>query len=109
LSLDRDVQICGVRRCARLAAAVNFNRPHGGSIRTAFRRRRGSEQRDHNRKRKAGGGCSGSQLHMTFTSDPLRNKLIRGDFIRRLYQLTIITIVTQDEWRKNKQNKMTRR
>src|SRR5271154_5111824 len=46
---------------------------------------------------------------MTFTLGARGTKLIRADIIRRLYQLTIIKVVTQDEWRKNKQNRMTRR
>jgi len=46
---------------------------------------------------------------MSFISDALRNKLIWPDFIRRLYQLTTINVVTQDKWPKNKQNKMKKR
>ena len=49
---------------------------------------------------------SGVSASLTFTSGTLRTKLIRAGFIRRLYQLTIIKVVTQDEWPKNqpKQN-----
>src|SRR5271155_3523892 len=45
---------------------------------------------------------------ISFTSGALQTKLIPADFIRRLYQLTIIAIVAQHEWLKNK-NRTTRR
>src|SRR5208282_752597 len=61
VSIDCEIQVRGIRRGSRLAAAVNFNRPHGGVIRTALRRRCRHEDRDNNRK--PGRGCAESQLH----------------------------------------------
>jgi hypothetical protein len=65
MSINRKIQIRSVGRRARLAVAVNFNRPHGEIIRITLRRRR-TEHRDDSRYRKSGGGYSGSQLHGDF-------------------------------------------
>jgi hypothetical protein len=65
MSIDRKIQIRSVGRRARLAVAVNFNRPHSVSIRIALRRRR-TEHRYNSRYRESRGNYQESQLHRDF-------------------------------------------
>ena len=110
LSVDREIQIRGIGRCARLAAAVNFNRPHARRLFASLCADAAEAKPGLTSAiAKPDRGRSGISASWTFTSGALRTKLIRDDFIRRLYQLTIVKVVTQDEWRKNKQSRTTRR